>query len=1038
MLKIYTGNRLERLLEKMDMNICSAGSGPLTKVPICIQTPGMQRWIGIKLAELTGISANLDFIFPGALMKRLAGVGAGEKAPWPEKNELVWKVYSKLNSLPSEQFYEHIRNYLEGDINGIRAYRLAGRIADVFDQYQVYRPQMVLDWLSVKPKNPPVEDNDIWQMELFRSIFPHGSGCKTTIFDKFIKNCTKGANNCPALKTPIHIFGISVLPAFFIEMLKAASQYTDIYFYLLSPTRQYWGDSKTIREKRRLEKITQKSAEELYIEEKHELLDNLGVIGRDFFDYLFGSDDSFLTEEEYFDIAKNSVLQTVQAEILDLEYGNEKPSHDNSIIINNCHNPLREMETLYDQLLELFNNDQTLRPSDILVMTTDIEKYAPYIKAVFDNPYSERERIPYSIADVSEKQTNRPAGIFLELLSTLRGDFSLADVMRILSYDLIADKFSIKRSDLSTLSTMLQNAGAMWSYGREHLRKEGLTIDDTFTWERALRRVALGLAEGSSGSIYSEAAVKNVPFSLSVQIGGLMRFADLSSKYAEQMDSEKTIPEWCALMQALADDYIKETFDNADDILHLSKCIADINTEAENGDFTEAVPAAPVLERLTESLSETRGAKGFISGRVTFCAMLPMRSIPFRVICVAGLDENTFPRQKVSLEFDLMAKSPKPGDRNNRDSDRYLFLETLISAQDTLILSYTGQSERDNAELLPSTLITELNTHLKGRFGIEDITLKQKLHSFSRDYFSNEKLFTYSSDKYNTSRAFSSEKTGHRFSTLPIEVQMPDEVSLADFENFFISPPDYFLRKVLEIRPKLRDESLPENEIMCPDPLLQYKIIDNALRERLEGKDPDNALEYLYKTAQLPPENLGRLSITETLNTSMELNRTVTETLGGTPEEQKIDSAIDGLHISGTIFGVSGNRYVYAKPASIKPKDIIRGWIRHLLLCQKASITTTLCGGGNTVEIPPADSGHLNNLVEIFKEGHKSPLRFHITDGIRELNDRVLKSSFLEDSHNSVASDYAFRICFGADTTLDRDAAEKIINPLLLTLRGAK
>ena len=107
----------------------------------------------------------------------------------------------------------------------------------------------------------------------------------------------------------------------------------------------------------------------------------------------------------------------------------------------------------------------------------------------------------------------------------------------------------------------------------------------------------------------------------------------------------------------------------------------------------KAISSEPVLERLTEKLNETRGAKGFISGRVTFCAMLPMRSIPFKVICIIGLNENTFPRQKSSLEFDLMAKHPVKGDRNNRDSDRYLFLETLISAKERLILSYVGQSE---------------------------------------------------------------------------------------------------------------------------------------------------------------------------------------------------------------------------------------------------------------------------------------------------------------------------------------------------------
>ncbi len=177
----------------------------------------MQRWIGIELARRTGISANLDFIFPpGALMKRLAGgVKAHERTPWYEKHELTWKILSRLKSLPPEtELYSNILRYLSNDPDNIKAYRLAMRIADTFDQYQIYRPEMVLDWLKPKPKEIPDETGDQWQLDLFRSVFQTRDTCKTFVFDRFIKNCIRN-REVEHINSPMHIFGISVMPAFF-------------------------------------------------------------------------------------------------------------------------------------------------------------------------------------------------------------------------------------------------------------------------------------------------------------------------------------------------------------------------------------------------------------------------------------------------------------------------------------------------------------------------------------------------------------------------------------------------------------------------------------------------------------------------------------------------------------------------------------------------------------------------------------------------------------------------------------------------------
>lgn len=1025
MLKVYFGNRLEELLKTMDGNICGSISGPLAKTPVCIQTPGMQRWIGLRLAEYTGVSANLDFVFPGALMKRLTGIKAGERTPWPEKQELIWRVFDRLLRLPDKPEFENVRSYLEDDATCIKSFRLARRIADTFDQYQVYRPEMVLDWLSPRPKSMPEDRRDHWQPELFRSLFSHPSHCKTYHFDKFLRS--KASHGDEA----VHVFGVSVLPPLFIEMLRRASEERDVCLYLLNPSAEYWGDSKTVRQKRWLEKRTGKAAWELYIQENHDLLDNLGAAGRDFFDNIQGADDLFTEEEQYSEIERKNVLTGIQTDILHLENGGETYETDSSVVINSCHNPLREAEVLYDQLLELFDRDKSLTPSDILVMTPDIEKYAPYIRAVFDNPYSENERIPYSVADVGEKHINRPAGIFLELVEALRGDFTLADVFRLLSSPIIADTFKISRTGMDTLASVLELTGAFWGHGSEHLQKRGLDTDCLFTWERALRRVALGLAEGNTGAVYNDAAGTDIPFSLAAEIGGLMKFADLSSKYAAELEGTKTPGEWCSTLSDIASDFFTAPYAQADDMLYLEKCIADAARETEN--LSAEIPFEPVYERIKETLSETRGAKGFISGRVTFCAMLPMRSIPFRVICIMGLNENTFPRQKVTLEFDLMAKHPKPGDRDNRDSDRYLFLETLVSAREKLILSYTGQSERDNSELPPSVLITELAEHIKSRFNTENLITNHRLHSFSRHYFDGERLFTYSAERYKAAEKFASAKGNADFAGKAVPAEVPVEVTLEDFESFFVSPAGHFLRRVLGIDTEIRDESLPETEVMTMDTLRSYSVEDSTLRRSLEGNDPESMLAYLFETAQLPPENLGRYHITDIEKKNNRAFHLAGERLGGLPAEAEIDTVAAGLRIKGKIPGVRAGRHVYIKPSSLKPKDVIRGWIRHLLLNASTPTDTFLIGTGSEINITPADTKPLEALAEIYKKGQNSPLRFHVSDAFRAAGWKA--KPVKDDSYSTADSDRAYRICFKGEPA-DPELCRQIVEPIRKHLEG--
>lgn len=1029
MLKILVSNRLEKLLKTVHEEISKHRKHPLEKISVCVQTAGMQRWLGLKLSEISGISANLDYIFPGALMKRL--VERADSPIWSDKEELVWKVFNQLHDI-EEPVFETIREYVKDDINSIKTYRLAGRIADTFDQYQVYRPKMVKEWLSSKPATD-LKNEDMWQPELFRKTFDKPESCKTTLFDKFIRNCQSNRVNAEQLGGTIHIFGISVLPPLFMEMLRAASKIIDINFYLLSPTSEYWGDSRSVREIRREERYRGKTAEELYIEEKHPLLDNLGMAGRDFFDNLYFSDDEHEVYELYETDGDDSVISTIQNEILNLEAGNTNRENDNSIVIENCHNPQREVETLYDHLLDSVNSNPDIAPSDILVMIPEIEKYVPYIRSVFDNPYEERMKIPYSIADISEKMSNRQAGIFLELIRSLRGDFSLHDAMKLMSYDIIADNFNISQADLSEISETLESNGAFWGFDDEHLKFSGVDTEPTFSWEQALRRIALALAEGESMSVYSVASGEGVRFSSAEKLGHLMRFIETASSYAKKMREVSSPSGWCMMLMEIYEDFMGES-QSPDESLFLTKSIGRINEEIIKSGIDRQIPFDPIFERLDKLLTEISGSKGFMSGQVTFCAMLPMRSIPFKHICIIGLNENTFPRQKKSLEFDLIAKKPMAGDRSNRDSDRYLFLETILSARNKLYLSYIGQSERDNSLIPPSTLISELSRHLDDRFGITDIEKREKLHSFSRDYFSGGKLFTYSQERFEAANSFNKKECEKQFIEKEIDTEEVTEVSLRDFESFFINPAEMFMKNILGLNTKTEWSTFPETERMTLSPLEKYNIKKRALDQSMAGKDFAKMLAYQKLLAQLPPENMGEYEKFEIENEIDSFKDEINSITDDKPSEITVAKEIDGLTIKGEVGGITDAGHIFITLSEIKPKAIARCWLRHLILSSVKPMGTYLISPENTLKMSPvADQNILIKLVKDFRSGIKKPPYFHITEGYLSLDKEMKFKQINSDKYDNAKESLPFKTCFkdNYDPTKMREYAMKFFAPII-------
>ncbi len=418
--KLFTSNRLELLSHELAENFRAPLPSPFQPEIIVVQSQGMARWLKLELAREHGICANCIFPFPKSFSRLIfasAFPDVAEESRF-EPETLVWAILRELPTLLAKHEFEPLKNYLGNDNDPRKLFQLSDKIARLFDQYLVFRPEMILEWDNGK--------KDGWQPILWREVARmfdqiHPAALRRTFLDFATKPNAKFSK--PAQR--ISIFGISALPKFYLEIFEALAPHTELSLYLLQPCAQWWGYISSDREtEETLKRLGKKSpaVSEFHIERGNRLLASLGQLGRDFLNLIHDLDWEQHDHSE--DFAGDTLLHRVQSDILNLRdrgAGNEEKSvvtrNDTSVQVHNCHSPLREMEVLHDNMLDWFAKDPTLAPHDILVMTPDIELYAPFIQAVFESPEKESHRIPVSVADRGPRSQSQIIETFLKILA---------------------------------------------------------------------------------------------------------------------------------------------------------------------------------------------------------------------------------------------------------------------------------------------------------------------------------------------------------------------------------------------------------------------------------------------------------------------------------------------------------------------------------------------------------------------------------------------------------------------------------------------
>jgi len=955
MLSLYHAPDLETLGELVATLLAQPQRDPLAPARVVVPSHGMGRWLTLELARRQGIAMHLELQLPSAFVWQLSRQVLGEL---PEQSAfapatLAWRLYDWLCEPANLARAPRLARYLEGG-DERRRLSLATRIADVFDQYLLYRD----DWLAAWERGERCDlgpDED-WQALLWAELTRDGHPHRARLLDELLRRLY-AAEPLAGLPERLLVFGISSLPPHHLRVLAGLARHTEVVLFALNPCREAWGEIRDLAELARQPAL---DPDDWYLDVGHPLLASLGKQGRDFFDSLFATLFAEQGQEVGIypgdaELRDDSLLHALQQDILRLrtrrpEERLELRDDDRSLELHIAHSPLREVEILHDQLLARFAADPGLSPDQVVVLTPDIERYAPFIEAVFA-PREGVPRIPYSLADRSRRAEEPLLEAFIELLGLPESRFAAEEILAWLEQPAIARRAGIEREELPLLRDWLRDAGVRWGRDAAHRASLGLPAEASFTWREGLDRLLLGFAAppqlaGDAPPLLGEHwpldALEGARGQL---LGRLAAFVDQLGAFAKRLQRPRPLAEWADALQQLIDALFDES-EAGEPLLLLSQACAALREQARDAGIQRPVELALVRQQLGALLDAGGGASGFLTGAVTFCTMVPMRSLPFRLVCLLGLDDGALPRRTPAASFDLIAQHPRRGDRARRLDDRYLLLETLLSARDALYLSYVGRDPRDNAELPPSVLVSELleAVDVTARVPGDDqarasarICFTHPLQPFAPGNFAGDRLAGFAAPWFRAARRLAEPPAAAPapFATLLPEPEDADwlRIEPADLLACFRHPARFLLERRLGLRLAEPEEALAGDEPFALERPAYRGLRQLALQAVEHGWSEDDERRVARAAGWLPSGELGQALWGRLRGPVRAFAPRLFELRpAAAPQPLAVDIELAGVHIHGWLDGVTAEglfEWRLNRPAAW---DLPGFWLRHLLL----------------------------------------------------------------------------------------------------------
>ena len=1035
MLRVYHSNRLDVLEALMEFIVERERlDDPFEAEMVLVQSTGMAQWLQMTLSQKFGIAANIDFPLPASfiwdMFVRVLPDIPKESAF--SKQSMSWKLMTLLPGMLEREEFTLLRHYLNDDDDKRKLFQLASRIADLYDQYLVYRPEWLTRW-EAGERVEGLGDAQMWQAPLWQALVEHTAALgqphwhRANLYQRFIQTLENASERPAGLPSRVFICGISALPPIYLQALQALGKHVDVHLLFTNPCRYYWGDikdpaflAKLVTRRRKHHRDArdmpifqdERNVPGLFNSDGEQdvgnpMLASWGKLGRDYI-YLLAGLESYDDLDAFVDVTPDNLLHNLQSDILELknsavagitaeEYARSDKKRtlepaDRSVTVHVCHSPQREVEVLHDRLLAMLQDDPDLTPRDIIVMVADIDSYSPFIQAVFGSASGDRF-LPYAISDRRAGQAHPALQAFISLLSLPDSRFQSEDVLALLDVPVLAARFDINEEGLRYLRQWVNESGVRWGMDDDNVRELELPPTGQHTWQFGLTRMLLGYAmESRQGEWQSVLPYDESSGLIAELVGYLASLLMKLNLWRKGLSQARPLQEWLPVCRDMLDDFFLPDADTEAALALIEQQWQAIIAQGVGAEYDEEVPLTLLRDELNQRLNQERISQRFLAGPINICTLMPMRSIPFKVVCLLGMNDGVYPRTLAPLGFDLMSQKPMRGDRSRRDDDRYLFLEALISAQQKLYISYIGRSIQDNSERYPSVLVQELVDYIaqshclpgdealtcdeSAQSVIEHITHRHTRMPFDAENFTEGEGQSYAREWL---PAASQQGVAHPAFIQPLPVQPFDTLAFEQLQRFWTHPVRAFFQMRLQVNFRAEESEIPDAEPFILDGLDRYQLNQALLNALVEEGDAEGLFRRYRAAGQLPFGAFGEI-VWETQQQEMQQLAGRIQACRQPHQSTEIDLQCGGVHLTGWLQQVQSDGLLRWRPSLLSVSQGVQLWLEHLVYCASGGTGESRLFVRKEGEwrFPPIDPAqamqYLEQMIAGYREGLSQPL----------------------------------------------------------------
>lgn len=980
-LHLHRAERTDQLADGLGALLAQPSADPFATELLLVPAKGVERWLSQRLSNRLGVCANVQFRNPRSLIAELTDTADSD--PWAA-DAMVWPLLAVIDDSLDEPWCATLANHLghfaageERELRQGRRYAVARRLAGLFSSYARQRPRLLLDWADLP--------SDLaWQRPLWDKLVQRIDAPAPHV--RHAETLARLRDSPSDLPERLSLFGHTRLPSTEIELLGALATHHDLHLWLPHPSQPLWQSLQDINQPVPRREDT-----------SHRVVGHplLATLGRDLRELQRGlpapDTDEFLPTATHPDTLLGWLQSDIAADAIRPEGRTHHPA-DRSVQVHACHGPARQIDVLREVLLGLLADDPTLEPRDILVMCPDIETYAPLITAGFGLGEVVRNahpahRLRVRLADRALVQTNPLLAVAAQLLALAGGRAGASEVLNLAAAAPVRARFSFTDDDLDAITAWVREANIRWGLDQPHRAPYGVEFLHN-TWRFGVDRVLAGVAmsEDSRAWLGTTLPLDDVS-SNRVELAG--RFADFVQKLTDTihaLSGTRPLSDWLqaltAGIEALALD--EEEWPAA----QVQREFADI---ADRSDPSVLLRLSDIRALLGRHLAGRPTRANFRTGTLTVCTMVPMRSVPHRVVCLVGLDDGVFPRLGAVDGDDVLARDPVTGERDIRSEDRQLLLDAIGAATQTLVITYTGANEYTGQPRPPAVPIAELlDTLAVSAAGVEELVTRHPLQPFDVQNVQPGALipdapFTFDPTVLDTARSMAGRRAPQPvFVSGPLPAPPPTDVSLADLIAFFKNPVKGFFRAL--------DYTLPwevdgVSDVMPVeiDALAEWTVGDRMLGDIMRGMTPQDAQQAEWRRGTLPP---GKLGWRRAVALRDQVALLAAEALRHRRADgQAFDVDIDlgeGRRLTGTVNSVFTDRLVSVTYSKLGGQHLLASWIPLLALtAQRGQRFSAVCIGRpprgtaprtQSLDGPNDSVGVLRDLVDMYDEGRRRPL----------------------------------------------------------------